>query len=329
MPSRGNDDAAMKDIAKNILSFLARFGLSAALLFWLFKKIDVAKMWELLKAADSRYILFAAVIFILINLIILGRWLVIIRAFRLNVPVFAVMRYYFIGLFGNLFLPSSIGGDIIKTLGLCRYTPEKAKVVASVLLDRLSGFGGIVVVATISFAFAYRLINDVSVLVAICAMAVVSFLIVIVLFNEKIYSFCCGIFGYFPKIKKSFMSLHYDVALLKGNRGPLYQMVGISCVIQLLAAILSFYFAKALHQDIALVYFVIFMPLISVASSMPSIGGLGVREAGAVYFFSKIGVASGVAVSIGLMTFVFMVAIGLLGGLIYFVTSASEKTKGA
>lgn len=312
---------------KNILSVFFRVVLSVALLFYLYKKIDVEKTWEIVKTADLGYILYAGFIFLVINLILLGRWLIMIKAFDIKVPLITVVRYFSIGMFGNLFLPSTIGGDFVKTIGLCMYCKEKAKVVASVLLDRLSGFGGMVVVATISFASSHRLIDDWSIFITIVMMAVASLTIVTILFNEKIYSFCCRIFGGFPKIKDSFMQLHYDIALLKGNRAPLYRVVGISCVVQLLAAGLSYYLGKALHQDIALIYFVIFAPLICVAASMPSIGGLGVREAGTAYLFAKVGVASGVAVSISLMTFVFMVAIGLLGGLFFILTKSLEPVR--
>ncbi len=312
---------------KDILSFFLRVGLSAALLFYLYKKIDVTKTWEIVKTADLGYILYAGFIFFVINLILLGRWLMMIKAFDIKVPLITVVRYFCIGVFGNLFLPSSIGGDFIKTIGLCMYCKEKAKVVASVLLDRLSGFGGMVVVATISFASANKLISDSSVLITIVMMAVVSSLMVTILFNEKIYSFCCQIFSRFPKIKASVMQMHYDIALLKGNRAVLYRMVGISCVAQLMAAVLSYYLGKALHQDIDLIYFIIFTPIICVAASMPSIGGLGVREAGAAYLLAKVGVSSGIAVSISLMTFVFMVIFGLIGGIVFVTTKSFEPVR--
>src|SRR3989338_3854206 len=62
-----------------------------------------------------------------------------------------------------------------------------------------------------------------------------------------------------------------------------------------------------------------------VASALPSIGGLGFREAGAAYFFSRIGVDSGIAVSISFMTFLFMVAVGLMGGAIYVLTLSFRR----
>ncbi len=315
----------MKEKVKNIFSFFLRFGLSAGLLFYLFKNIDLNKSAVLLKTADVIYLFYAGLVFLVINGILLLRWFLYVRALGLQVPLVSVIRYFFIGLFGNLFLPSAIGGDVIKIFGLCVHTSQKAKVVASVILDRLSGFAGMAVVAIVSFAFGSRLIDDMSLVFSISGMFVASAGFAVILFNRRIYSFCCQIFSRLPKLQKSLMNLHDDIALLKNRQDALWIAVGLSCVAQILAAISFFFIAKALHQDIRLVYFIIFMPLICVAASMPSIGGLGVREAGAAYLFAKVGVESGISVSISLINFLFMVLAGLIGGIIYLATRPSLR----
>ncbi|MCB9756842.1 MAG: flippase-like domain-containing protein [Candidatus Omnitrophica bacterium] len=309
---------------KNILNNLVRVGLSAVLLWWLSTKIDFVKTANVVKSADLVYIFYALVLFMVINFVLISRWFVFIKALDLKVGFGTAARYYLIGLFGNLFMPSAIGGDVIKIVGLCHGSQDKPKVVASVLVDRLSGFAGMVVVATVSFIFGFRLIADASIALAIVAMAVVSTGIGMVLFNQTAYSFCCQIFGRFPKFKDSLMRMHYDIALLKGRKSAIYQAIGLSILSQVLLAVTFFLVSCSFHQSVSLIYFIIFIPLICVLSTVPSIGGLGVREAGAAYFLGKVGVASGVAVSISLINFLFMVLIGLLGG-IYFLLTQPKK----
>lgn len=311
---------------KTVLNNLLRFGLSAALLWWLYTKIDVGHTAEVLRSANVQGIIFAMFFFAAINAILIARWIVLIKALGLSTPLPVAVRYYLIGLFGNLFLPSAIGGDVIKILGLCRNSSEKPKVVASVLLDRLSGFAGMALVAIVSGVAGFRMIEDVSIFGAIGVMAAASVGISLVLFNETAYSFCCQIFAKFPKFKESLMAMHYDIALLKDRQSAIYQAVGLSALSQLTLAVTFYLIARALHQDVALFYFIIFMPLICVLSTVPSIGGLGVREAGAAYFFGKVGIASGVAVSISLINFVFMVLVGILGGL-YFIATQPKNNK--
>lgn len=317
----------MKEKTKNLLNFLGRFGLSGLLLWYLFSKIDVQKTVEVLKTAELKYIFYAGMVFMSIHILLLVRWLVFIRALGLTTKVIDVVRYFFIGLFGNLFLPSAIGGDIIKIVALCKNNDQKPRVVASVLLDRLSGFAAIAIVALCSFVLGYKLINDVTLVVPIVFISGGILSIGAILFNEKIYSFGCRIFNRIPKVKNALMQMHYDIALLKGQKKVGFKTVGIACVCQFLLAIVFFLLAKALHQDVSFLVCLIFVPMICVASSFPSIGGLGVREAAAAYLFAKVGVDSGISVSMALMNGFFMVIIGLLGGLIYVSTISRRRVQ--
>lgn len=308
-----------------VVSFLTRFGLSGLLLWYLSGKIDFQKTAEVMQSARIELILLGGFIFVFLNFVILYRWFIFIRALGLKSPVRDIMRFYFIGLAGNLFMPSAIGGDIIKIVGLCHGSDQKPKVVASVLLDRLSGFAGIVIVAIISFTFGYRLIEEPSVLVLIAMMGGASLAIALILFNETVYSFCCSVFNIFPKVKQALMNLHYDVMLLRDKKAEGFKAIGLSAMTHVITAFMWYLIAIGLKQDISFVYFLIFVPLVSVAASFPSIGGLGVREAGAAFLFSKVGMASGVAVSISLINFLYMVLIGVAGGVVYVFTVSSGR----
>ena len=96
-------------------------------------------------------------------------------------------------------------------------------------------------------------------------------------------------------------------------RSGLFTVV-LSCAAQIVFAFEFYLAAKGMHQHIHFVYFIIFSPLVCVATSLPSIGGLGVREVSWVYFLAKIGVHEGVAVGLSLLNFFFMVLVGLIGG---------------
>ncbi len=305
---------------KNAISFLLRVGLSGALLWYLFSKIDVAKIWEILRGARLEFLVYAFIIFFAVNLILLARWFIFIKALGVTSPARDVVRYYFVGLFGNLFLPSTIGGDFLKIYGLCRNSSQKTRVVASVLLDRLSGFAAIALVSVAAFIIGYRVLQEAVILVPIIGMAVLAGGVACVLFNAKLYSFCCGIFAKLPKVQKALMGLHYDIALMKGKRREGFSAIAISCLSQVIYAVCWYLIARALSQNVDVIYFLIFVPLTCIAASFPSIGGLGVREIGAVYLFGKVGMDPGIAASISLVNFPFMVIVGLTGGLVYVVT---------
>jgi uncharacterized protein (TIRG00374 family) len=312
---------------KSPLSFILRIVLSFGLLAWVFSKIDMAHTWSVIQSADLGYLAWAFVVFFFINMLILLRWYILITALRLDAPLWDVIKWFFIGIFCNLFLPSAVGGDVIKILGLSKVVQQKPKVFASVVLDRLSGFAGIVVVAAIMFVVGYEHIPDRSVGWSIISMTLVSLAITAVLFSHRIYSFCCKLFNRWPTVKESLMSVHYDIALMKGKVGEGLLSILLSCLAQLLLAYVYFIVAKALNQNVDFLYFLIFSPLICVATALPSIGGLGVREMGWAYLLGKVGVVQGVAVSISLINFLFMVIVGLIGGAMYVVTFLDRRVQ--
>ena len=310
-------DLELKKKIKETFSLLLRLGLSVALLFYLFKKVDVVKMIDILKEANFIYLLVALLLMFVIYFLILIRWNIFIRYLGIKVPFKSVARCFLIGAFFNLFLPTSTGGDVVKIIGLFQDTSEKTKVVASVLLDRVFGLVALVLVSIIAFVSAYKIAYDEFLLIAIGAIFLGTTFGILFLFNERLYSFACQVFNRWPVVKNKLMELHYAIVLIKEKKQALFLAVGISCFVQALLAVTFYLIARGLHQDVGLIYCIIFVPLICVASAFPSIGGLGVREVSSVYLFSKVGVAAATAASMSLINFLFIVIIGLIGAMVY------------
>ncbi len=315
-----------KKSRNRFLSTILAFAVSGISLVYLYRSIDIEKAIEIFRAAHLQFIFYAFFISCLTMLFLLFRWLLFLWALGIKIPTLSVVRYFCIGLFGNPILPSSIGGDVIKVLGLCRFTDEKAKVVASVLLDRISGFIGMIVVAFSAFLVGFRLLNDFFLLIVILGMAVLASLILAVLFIEPIYAFFVCWSGRLPKLKNSLMQMHYDMTLLKDQKHIFFKAIAISVLGQVVCSYCYYLLSIGLLQDVRLFYFLIFLPLISMASAVPSIGGLGVREWVITILLAKIGVAKEISVNLGFLNYIFMVVIGLIGGFI-FVVSQSFETK--
>src|SRR5271170_4665362 len=164
---------------------------SLALLTWLFITIDYQSMWLAVKGSDMRYMGAAIIIFFLINFLIIWRWRVLMKAVGLKSKSLSSMRWYFIGIFCSLAPISTVGSDVIRGLGLAQEVGHKPKIFASIVLDRLSGFSGIVILAAIAFLFGHGIIANKLVIMAIVIMSVISGAFVVVLFSHRIFSFAC------------------------------------------------------------------------------------------------------------------------------------------
>ncbi len=317
----------MTEKFKNILSFLGRILLSAGLLAWIFSFINWRDTFSIMKQADVGLLCWAGLMHVLINGLVLIRWFLFMRALNLDVTVGQVCRYFFIGLFCNLFLPTSIGGDVVKAIGLSRGVGQKPKVFASVVLDRLSGFAGLVIVAALAYAVGSRLIDAPSVIIPIAFLTTLSLVLGGMLFNQRLYRFFGGLVSRFPRLQRGILQMHEDVILMTGKKRTAWGCVIFSCVIQAISAVMFYLIALALHQDVRFLPFLVFSPIVAAVTFLPSIGGLGVREVGWVYFLAKVGLDKGVALGLSLISFFFVIITGLIGGIVYVTTVPDRRVQ--
>lgn len=317
----------MTEKFRNILSFVGRIVLSVGLLAWIFSFINWKDTLGILKQADVGLLCWAGLVHAITSGLVLVRWFLFMRALNLDVSVGQVCRYFFIGLFCNLFLPTSIGGDLVKAIGLSRGVGQKPKVFASVVLDRLSGFAGLVIVAALSYTVGSRLIDAPSVIIPIAFLTVLSLVLGGMLFNQTLYRFFGGLVSRFPRLQNGILQMHEDVMLMTGKKRTAWGCVVFSCFTQALSAFMFYLIALALHQEVSFLPFLVFSPIVAAVSFLPSIGGLGVREVGWVYFLAKIGLDKGVAVGLSLISFFFIVVAGLIGGVVYVTTVPDRRVQ--
>ena len=306
---------------KKIGSILLRASISIALLVFLFAKIDFASTLKLIQTIDIRYLFIAFSIFFIIYVFIFYRWKMLLDAQAVQVPFKLILRSFCGGMFFNLFLPSTIGGDVSRSLDLSLYTKRKSVVVASVLLDRLSGFVGLLAVAIISLMFGYRLIREPSVYMLVFVLMLFLAGLMVIIFSE----------GMYKKLNRSshkeggfwdnFRKLHRELYFFRSKPFVLCLNLFYSIVIQTGSSLVSFFLLRSVHIQLHLVYPLVFTPLITIITTIPiGIGGLGVRDASSIFFYTKIGVAKDAALAQSLLNFLFVVFWGLGAGILYVST---------
>src|SRR3989338_8020702 len=172
------------NILKKVASVLLRVGTSVVLLFFIFRNIDKKSLFTIIKNADKPLLFLAFCIFFCGYVLCLLRWEMLLRALKIHLPLKRVIISFSGGLFFSLFLPSTIGGDFMRSIDLALHTKKPKEIIATVLLDRLSGYIGLVTLALLSLTFGWRLIQDKSVLFAVSIITGILILILLVLFNS-------------------------------------------------------------------------------------------------------------------------------------------------
>ncbi len=308
-------------IVKKIFSFLWRTGISIVFLFILFKKIDWRSTFKVIARAEPVYLILAGLTFLIIYTVVFCRWKMLLDAQGIILPVKRVLSSFSGGLFFNLFFPSTIGGDIARSADLSLHTKRAKPIMASVLLDRLSGFVGLSIVALASLIAGRRLIDDPWVYRSVFIVTGLLAAILLVIFSERI---CRRINrsaikegGWKDKIRE----LHAELYFFRSKPVTLAMNVACSIVIQAGVSFVSYFLLAALGVKINIVYLLIFNPLITLITTIPiSIGGLGLRDASSVFFYAKAGVVKDVALAQSLLNFGLIVGFGLIAGVIYGAT---------
>jgi len=311
---------------KKILSFLVRVGISAGILIFLFRRIDLERIIGVLAGINKPVLILASLLILSAYIIGFFRWKILLEGVDLNLSRSLILRSFCIGFFSNLFFPSTIGGDLCRSADLSLLSSKPRQVVASVVLDRLSGYAALAVVAFGALLLGYRLVTETAVFFALGVIAVLLAGILMILFNNFIFSKVSKFLSLFGRAGEALSSLHCEIYKFREKKKIISKSLLYSLIIQLTIPFSFYLLSLALATKISLVYFFIFVPIIATISALPvSIGGLGLREASSMFFFTTVGMSAEIAVTISLLSFFIIFLLGIAGGVIYVFAFSSRR----
>jgi uncharacterized protein (TIRG00374 family) len=195
----------------------------------------------------------------------------------------------FVGLFYNLMLPSAVGGDVAKAVYAYKHSGKKIESATSIVLDRLLGFFATIVMATIGLIYFSKEIEN-----SFVDSAVYGALGVIVFFgvfftSRRFARLFKGLAHFIPKRewKLKLAEIYHAIYGYRHHRGPVLAAVLLSFAGQVVFIAMNYWLALSISADINFWKFFILIPVISIVSMAPSIGGLGVREGCILLLFGR------------------------------------------
>jgi len=215
------------------------------------------------------------------------RWYVLLRSGKVNITLNQALQLTFMGLFANNFLPTTIGGDVVRLAGVIQLGYDRAVCLASIAADRVVGIFSMFLVLPLGLIPLWNThISPIS-----------SSAIVLPSFIKRLWDF--GI-----RTLQSFSTwLHQPKALFLSfvyNWGNLLFIFGSFYVlIKSIGFDISFWLAAGIWS---LAYFVTLVPI--------SINGYGVQELSLTFLLSRLagmGTAPSITVAV-LIRFVFIFA---------------------
>ncbi len=323
---------------KKVMTIVLRISISVALLIFLFRRIDEKTLFKLIRNSDKPLLFYAAFTFFLMYPLALFRWNMLLKAAKIKLPLKRVIMSFSGGIFFNVFLPSTIGGDFMRSMDLGKHTQKTKEVIATVFLDRLSGYAGLVFLDVLALLLGFKLIEDKVVFFFVSFLVILLTLVLVVLFNKRVYS-RINKFLYAPrkdagklgpstleKVRDALINLHQEIHYFRHKKKVIFNNLVLSVIIQVLSPVSFYIIGLSLGIKINIVYFFVFLPIIGAITLLPiSIGGLGLRDTATVYFFAKVGVIKDLSFAMSLLNFSFILIFGSIGGIIYVFTLHNRR----
>jgi uncharacterized protein (TIRG00374 family) len=309
--------------ARGLFFLLLKIAVSAAILFFIFRRIDEKSLLAIISGADKPLLALAFAVFFLNYILCFVRWEVLLRAFGIKLAFRRIFTAYAGGVFFNLFLPSTIGGDFLRTLDLATHTRKPKEILATVLLDRLSGYIGLVLLALCALIAGRGLINEAQVAMPVALITAILLGILAVLFNPFCYELITRLSKRFRggRIIGMLVDLHEEIHIFRRHKKVIVYNMLISLLVQAVPCLSFYILARAIGIEVHMLYFFIFLPIIGAITLLPiSIGGLGLRDATTIYFFAQAGVAKDFSFAMSLINFSFILVCGCAAGLLYVFT---------
>jgi glycosyltransferase 2 family protein len=301
---------------------------SLSLLVLVIGKVGVRELYQTMKNANLYWVVLSICLEPLLIWVSAKRWQILIESQGYRVSLVKLNALYLIGRFFNNFLPSNVGGDVIRGYELSKDTKNLSVALASVFVDRFTGFVMLVFLALIAFITHYKIINDIRFSVILVFSVIILFFILWLVLDKRILSVANRIGNvpllrdYLPKINK----LHANIYDYKGKNKALTLALFWSFLFMVLAILNVYTSARAFHDSISLIEIATIVPVIMIVAMVPfTLNGLGLEEWAYVLLFSWFGLPETVGLSTIVMVRSKSLILALFGGLLYPLIRLSSK----
>lgn len=216
-----------------------------------------------------------------------------------------------IGYFFNNFMPTAVGGDMVKAYYASKKTEGRLHSFTAVFMDRFIGMIALALIALVAFVVLSGEVRGKVILWPIWLFFLSAILFLPLLFNKAAIA----------KISKiKFLAwaekLHSSVMAFRGKRILFSKGLLISILTQLCSFTLVYVFVRAMNEHVPFVKIALLTPIVWMISMAPSIGGLGVREGAFLLLFKPL-IGAEKAFALGLLWLCPYILLSISGGFVY------------
>ena len=297
-----------------------KIGVTLLGLWIVFRQVPFGQVSAQIQTARWEWLLLAFGLMVLSLVLRAWRWQVLLSGAGASVGFGRLTQLYFIGNFFNAFLLSGMGGDVVRAVEASE--DVSADVAAgTVIVDRMTGLLALFAIALVSLPFRPATFPN-ELLQLIVPVSIIGLIGGFVLLDGHLVRW---IEARIETVASNSLPLRiirkHLLPIFNTVQGCGWRAVGQAIVISLLFNVMLttwwWLIGRALNLDVAFAYYLLIIPLLSLALLVPSFSGLGVREVLAPILLASAGVASEEAVALSLTVLVLLRITSLLGAPVY------------
>lgn len=291
-------------------------------LYLVLSRLDLTALSRLIRGVNPWWMVAGAAMMLLSMVVRAYRWRRILIGVGSSIRFTRLVELYLVGSFFNAFLPSGLGGDVVRAAEATQDV-ESSIAVGSVIVDRLTGL-----MALFGMALAALPLRPPTFPIELAwlvgSICTAGLFVGFVLIDGRLLR---TVLSRFPDSIRLIGGGFFDRLARTIDRCG-WRALGAALLISVGFNLIQIGWwattGKALGLVIPFSYYLLVVPLMSLALLIPSIGGLGVREWLAPALFAGAGIPAETAVALSLLVFGLERLASLLGAPVYLYTSIRD-----
>jgi uncharacterized protein (TIRG00374 family) len=274
---------------RNVIgSWWVRLAITVAILVYLASKIDLGAAAIAVLRIDPRYLALVLLLVGCDRLVMILRWVLLLRASNVAISTTDAARIFLISSFVGSFLPAGVGGDVARAYGLSRATNDGNEALASVAIDRVLGIvallamGVVGIISTATVVTDWRVGASLALLLGGAAALLWADRLITAFMPASLDS---------VRIGRRLRGVGDALSRYRQRPVALAQVFAWSVVVQLLRIVQAYFLGLGLGLAVPFRYYLVFMPVGLLMLLLPiSVSGFGVPQAMIVWLMRPLGV---------------------------------------
>ena len=302
------------------LKFVLGIGL-LGLLGWL---VDWPGTLRIMRRANVELVMLSGAVIFAAMVVSTVKWQRLARFACGPLPFPPLLRAYWIGSFLSNYLPSNVGGDVVRVLVLKAWAPV-ASLAGSVLVERLTGVAALAVISATSLSLHQVTPSKLNLALWLIVCAICAGLGSIIILGSHLLRGGTAVIerlpGLFRRLAAKLAGFGETVAGYRSAPGELVIAGLWSLVFYGLLILFQFILLRSVGSTVTLADAALVAPLVPLVSLLPvTANGLGLTEGAIVVFYTHMGVPADQAFAAALLRRLVTVAVSAPGGLMWMTT---------